>query len=319
VKEMMIGIGDTFNYLECSNCGVLQLIDIPKDLDKYYPDNYFSYSNVDGLVNKTIIYVYLKLYNNIIYKKSLIGKILLKYFDFENKFFSLTQIGKLVKSFIDLNILSKDSNILDIGCGAGQFLQIFEKMGFNNLYGVDIHIMQKKTDINFVETTLEQYETNLKFDLIFLKDSFEHMDNQLECINRLKELLTDNGRIILTIPLKSSLYKTYGSYYYDIDAPRHFYIHTLKSFKTLLNDSGIKIDTVIYDSTFMSYVRSEEYKNNIFGNMEKSYKELNRIFFKITNINESIFNKEEIREFKNKAKISNEQIGDHGIFVLSLR
>ena len=44
-KEKMFGIGEEFKYLECSNCGCLQIIEIPENMDKYYPRNYYSYKN----------------------------------------------------------------------------------------------------------------------------------------------------------------------------------------------------------------------------------------------------------------------------------
>lgn len=44
VKEMMFGLGDSFDYLECHNCGYLQIVEIPSDMKKYYDlNNYYSF------------------------------------------------------------------------------------------------------------------------------------------------------------------------------------------------------------------------------------------------------------------------------------
>ena len=43
-EERMFGMGDQFQYFKCSNCGCLQIASIPENLDKYYPENYYSYS-----------------------------------------------------------------------------------------------------------------------------------------------------------------------------------------------------------------------------------------------------------------------------------
>ena len=48
-KEMMFGTRDSFTYLECSNCGCLQIKQVPDDLSKYYPDNYYSLTS--GKIN----------------------------------------------------------------------------------------------------------------------------------------------------------------------------------------------------------------------------------------------------------------------------
>lgn len=42
----MFGFRDEFDYLECDECGCLQLITIPPDLIKYYPPNYYSYQSL---------------------------------------------------------------------------------------------------------------------------------------------------------------------------------------------------------------------------------------------------------------------------------
>jgi hypothetical protein len=43
VREMMFGMRDVFQYLECGACGCLQLLNIPKDMGKYYPEQYYSF------------------------------------------------------------------------------------------------------------------------------------------------------------------------------------------------------------------------------------------------------------------------------------
>src|SRR6478609_9592522 len=46
-KEMMFGFRDPFNYVECKECGTVQIEEIPGNIEKYYPDNYYSYSTND--------------------------------------------------------------------------------------------------------------------------------------------------------------------------------------------------------------------------------------------------------------------------------
>ena len=53
-KEMMFGLRDNFRYLECNNCGCLQLIDESPDFSKYYPVNYYSYNRLNVNFDKKI-------------------------------------------------------------------------------------------------------------------------------------------------------------------------------------------------------------------------------------------------------------------------
>ena len=45
-REMMFGLREEFIYFECSNCGCLQIKDIPKDISKYYPKDYSPFQNL---------------------------------------------------------------------------------------------------------------------------------------------------------------------------------------------------------------------------------------------------------------------------------
>src|SRR5438270_8108508 len=41
--EMHLGLGEPFEYFQCVQCGCLQIREVPQDLSKYYPQNYYSY------------------------------------------------------------------------------------------------------------------------------------------------------------------------------------------------------------------------------------------------------------------------------------
>jgi len=38
--EMLLETREAFQYVECSSCGSLQIVDIPADLGRFYPDEY---------------------------------------------------------------------------------------------------------------------------------------------------------------------------------------------------------------------------------------------------------------------------------------
>src|SRR2546421_7013807 len=42
-RELHLGLGDEFEYFECARCGCLQIKEIPEDLRKYNPSEYYSY------------------------------------------------------------------------------------------------------------------------------------------------------------------------------------------------------------------------------------------------------------------------------------
>ena len=42
-REMMFGTREEFDYLECAHCGCVQLVNVPNDMAKYYPLDYYSF------------------------------------------------------------------------------------------------------------------------------------------------------------------------------------------------------------------------------------------------------------------------------------
>lgn len=59
-REMMFGFLDEFVYFQCSNCGCLQIYDIPPNFSKYYPPEYYSFQPLqssDSIKHKMIDYV----------------------------------------------------------------------------------------------------------------------------------------------------------------------------------------------------------------------------------------------------------------------
>ena len=42
LREQHFGSNEEFLYRQCPNCMCIQIIDIPSDMGKYYPQNYYS-------------------------------------------------------------------------------------------------------------------------------------------------------------------------------------------------------------------------------------------------------------------------------------
>ncbi len=45
VHEMMYTLASDLKYLECALCGCIQLVTIPEDIGKYYPEGYYSFAD----------------------------------------------------------------------------------------------------------------------------------------------------------------------------------------------------------------------------------------------------------------------------------
>jgi len=111
------------------------------------------------------------------------------------------------------------------------------------------------------------------------------------------------------MPIKTEyVWNQYGVNWVQIDAPRHFFIHTLQSFTYLAKMAGLAIEDIVFDSTEFLFWSSEQYKRGIPLNAENSY---------FVNPKKSIFTKEQIKKFRKMAEeLNRNRQGDQAAFYL---
>jgi len=297
IREMMFGFRDEFTYFECSKCGCLQIMQIPRNMGKYYPSSYYSFKNVDKSRNFLKQILKAKRDKYTLFKKDFVGKIISK--KYPNMLFDMI-------NRIEINYNSK---IMDVGCGAGNFLYSLNKIGFKNLVGVDPYLREsiKEGDVEIYNKSIRKLPDNQKYDFIIFNHSFEHISDQLQTLIKVYKLLSEDGVCLIRMPIKTEYFwNCYGINWVQIDAPRHFFLHTLKSFELLVKKSGMSIQDIVFDSTEFQFWGSEQYKRDISLNSENSYS---------INPKKSIFTLSEIEEFKKIAKeLNTKEQGDQAAF-----
>ena len=248
-----MGLREEFEYVECSNCGCLFIKEIPEDIAKYYDNDYEPHKHKDTLFEKFSK----KIFGMYIANNPIIKLIFDKRVNIISKFWS---------SLVEKNIVNLDSSILDVGCGDGNFLNILKKGGFKDLTGIDLFIDDDNMidGVKIYKSSLEDFKSDKKFDLITSNHSFEHMDNQLINLQCFENLVKDDGIVVIRIPIKSDFFwKKYGVNWHQIDAPRHFFLHTIESFKILCSKTNLNVVDVICDSYDACMVNCEKYSRDI--------------------------------------------------------
>jgi len=168
-------------------------------------------------------------------------------------------------------------NLLDIGCGTGDFLVNCKKGGWN-IVGVEPNINAQKLVASKLgnDKTAKFYSDLLeinteKFDVITMWHVLEHVPNLEEYISKLKSLLKPNGVLVVAVPN----FKSYDANYYKqfwaaYDVPRHLWHFSKKSIRVLFSKQKMKVEKILpmkFDSFYVSLL-SEKYKNgksNIFS------------------------------------------------------
>lgn len=295
VQEMMFGFNDVFDYFECSQCGCLQISEIPEDISKYYPSNYYSFEYLKTSIlslNNLERYLTTQRDKYVLTGKGIIGH-------FINKVRPSYYVDIIVRAKINFN-----SKILDVGCGGGYFLKSLGDVGFNHLYGIDPYIENDLEYPNGVKILKKSiFEIDDKFDLIMFNHSFEHIHNPQDTLKSVSKLLSENGKLIIRIPTVSShAWKKYNVHWIQLDAPRHFYLYSVDSIKLLCMEARLSLTDSYYDSTELQFWGSEQYLRGITLDSSKSYK---------INHKKSIFSKDDIKLFKKEAEeLNRNKLGD---------
>lgn len=296
VREMMYGYREVFDYFQCSTCNCLQIADIIDDMSKYYPTDYYSFSKYSGKDFKGFSGWLKKLrYTYTVFNNSLLGKI---FIGFAGK--------KGYDIFSNINI-SKTDTILDVGCGNGEhFLYPLAEIGFKNVVGCDPFI---KEDI-YYENGLEiKKEDVLKvdgtFNIITYHHAFEHLPNPAENLKKVEKLLSEHGVCIIRIPTVSSYaWEHYKTNWVQLDAPRHFFLHSQESIKLLAEENGLELFDIKYDSSHLQFTGSELYIKDI-PLKDLKNKEVKKLI------------KKQKANYNRKAKVLNkDNKGDQAIFYL---
>jgi len=293
VKEMMFGTQEEFEYYQCGNCGALQIKSVPQNISKYY-ENYYT-------AKKDYVQITaLKKFLWIIRRKLALTKLypIIKFLSYNS-----------ILHWANISGINKNSNILDVGCGNGDVLFEFSKHGFKNLYGIDPYLKSSSlTTINLERSDLLSYNSKLKFDLIMFNHSFEHIYEHHKTLKKALELLNGNGVIMIRTPVVNKTFELYRENWVQIDAPRHFIIHSLKSMNLLCAKNEAEVFNYFFDSTSFQFLGSEQFKRGISSYAANSYK---------TDLSKSIFSNEDIKKFEKMAKKFNKEcLGDQCVFFI---
>jgi 2-polyprenyl-3-methyl-5-hydroxy-6-metoxy-1,4-benzoquinol methylase len=289
VPEMMFGLGEKFEYLECGNCGCLQIHQIPDDVAKYYPKDFYSFqTTTESKINPVETFLRRQRRKYFIDGNQEMGMLLSKVL---RKIFG-TEIPEYYYNnwFRRIN-LSSDAAILDVGCGAGRLLNNMSSEGFTQLTGIDPFIEQNifyDNGVKIFKKTIEEMDG--EFDFIMLNHSFEHMSDPLMVLKALYRLLKPNSYILIRIPISECFaWQKYGVNWVAIDAPRHFYIHTKKSINLLAEQANFMAKDIIFDSHAYQFWASEQILKNIAVTAPNSY---------AVNPQASIFSQQEMIDFE---------------------
>lgn len=199
----------------------------------------------------------------------------------------INKIYKRVKKITlqkKLKIVSRHSSgkkILDIGCGSGELMNIFNENNWQTM-GVEPNervrnYAIKEYGLKIVDEKEIEKIQDRSFDVISLWHVLEHVPELQKRMNELKRIIKANGTLFIAVPHCNSYdavyYKEYWAAY---DVPRHLWHFTPSTLEVLCNKYGFSVVNIIpmkFDSYYVSLL-SEKYihgKQKLFKGLWKGY------------------------------------------------
>jgi SAM-dependent methyltransferase len=275
-REMMVGTRQEFAYWECLACGCLQIVAVPENMSAYYPSDYYSFA------------LRAAAWKGWYYRSYFAAPRLMKALrrcspDFASVIGSKPRPG---------------ARILDVGCGGGELVGILRILGFE-AFGIDPHV---RTSTPFVQrASLDDVQGD--WDMVMFHHSLEHMVDHAEVLRSVRSKLKQGGLCLVRIPVATWAWKHYGRDWVQLDAPRHFVVHTPRSFELTAEAAGFRVERIVFDSDEFQFYGSELYRRDIPLRSNEAH---------------GAFSRREIAMFRARAaELNRKQLGDQAAFSLT--
>jgi SAM-dependent methyltransferase len=253
-REMMFGLRDRFRYQECASCGHLQLLDVPRNLGRYYPPDYYSLDAKDATAHGKAGFVRRGRSELLLRLPPRICDRLAAWHVIDPAYSWLAGLG-----------VSTRSRICDVGSGGGEFLLRMAERGFREIVGLDPHVerdIEVAPSVWVRKLAVEQLDG--QFDAILLNHSFEHMADPATVLTGLRERLAPDGALVVRVPVAGGrAWRRYGADWVGLDPPRHIFVPTERSMRLLAHRAGLRVVRVFHDSHALQFWGSEQYRRDV--------------------------------------------------------
>ena len=199
---------EVFFYDKCPSCGLIYLVNVPEDMGKYYPENYYTIPPLAKL------------------KRIARGE---------------RYMIEMVKEFV------KSGRLLEVGSAFGIFAYQALDAGFMvDAIEMDkrcCDYLKNIIGVNVVNSDMphKAVESMKKHDVIALWHVLEHLENPWECLGALAENLTPGGIFIIATPNPEAFQlRIMSGYWPHIDAPRHINLIPEKNLTEYLKRFGLQ-------------------------------------------------------------------------------
>jgi SAM-dependent methyltransferase len=240
---MMFGTRERFDYLECVDCGSLELLDAPADLSPFYPPDYYSFTPLPADQRKGRLHA----------ARGLRVRIALR----SRRFASITYRNGEPSWLRWFRGLGLPQSVLDVGCGSGQLLLNLRQEGFSCLTGCDPYLENEPDNGELRLVKADPGELEDSFEVVMAHHSFEHMPDPHRAMRTLRRLALK--RIVISVPVPGFAWREYGVNWRALDPPRHLHILSPEGMRRVAEAHDLRITDWYCDSGPIQFWLSEQY------------------------------------------------------------
>lgn len=296
-REMMFGWRHTFEYLECRECTSLQIRELPADLGRYYAGEYYSFAppKQRSTWRTRAKESWLR---HLLGERSLIGLVAERFVAPPPSLEWIQRAG-----------VARSARVLDVGCGNGKLLLELRQAGFKSLTGVDPFVGETLHYAHGVRVLKEQLGQHQgEYDWVMMHHALEHCPDPRSVLGDLARLTRLGGVALVRLPVVGYAWREYGPDWVQLDAPRHLFVPSVESMRSLATSVGFEVEQVVFDSTELQFWGSEQYRRGIPLHDPRSLAQ---------NPHAPTFTRHELQEFTRRTRELNEAgDGDQAAFYL---
>jgi 2-polyprenyl-3-methyl-5-hydroxy-6-metoxy-1,4-benzoquinol methylase len=242
-RDYLHNIPGVFFASECLDCKFLFQNPRPRaaDIARLYPRDYLPHTTVDKAAQDLPTSLSKRRYLSEKYGYS---HLQLKHQN-RLKWYSLSIVNTINAYSCGVQLIPHfvpDGRLLEIGCASGARLLSLQKLGWQNLFGIELVLeaVEKARSHGFsvqcgqIEDAIDNYPDNY-FDVIISSMVVEHLFNPFVIFEKITKKLKPGGQLLFSTVVRNSIdAKLYKGYWVGFDFPRHMVYFRKKDLMNIL-------------------------------------------------------------------------------------
>jgi 2-polyprenyl-3-methyl-5-hydroxy-6-metoxy-1,4-benzoquinol methylase len=177
--------------------------------------------------------------------------------------------------------------LLDVGCGAGIFLEAMQALPGWSVEGVELkqsvaEQVNQRLGIPVFPGTLESANfPDESFDAVTLWDVLEHVLDAPETLGQIARILRPGGVFVARVPNWASFDRSlFGQAWAGYDAPRHTYVFSQRTLSMLMEKQGLEVTEISGNiGNYVTFALSAKYWMALRGVEPRRRERISRFLF----------------------------------------